>query len=402
MKSTSDRPLRLGVAGLGRAFTIMLPTLSADARFALVAGCDPRAEARDQFARDFAGRVYTDVAALCADPDLDAIYIATPHQMHAEHVALAAAHGRAVLVEKPMAISLRECSLMIEACERAGVALVVGHSHSFDAPIAQARALIEGGLYGPVRMITALDFTDYMYRPRRPEEMDTAQGGGVLFSQAAHQVDIVRLLGGGQVLSVRAHCAAWDPARPTEGAYSALLRFADGAFASLTYSGYGHFDSDEFCGGIGEMGTPKDPATYGAARRRLAALGEAQSEAVLKAQNNYGGMTGPGAKATAPGAVRLHQHFGPVIVSCEQADLRPLPGGVMIHADARQWMEALAPPVIPRIEVMDEFHAAVTGERAPVHDGRWARATLEVCLAMLQSAREQREIELDYQVAIDR
>ena len=46
-------------------------------------------------------------------------------------------------------------------------------------------------------MITALNFTDFLYRPRRPEELDTASGGGVLFSQAAHQVDIVRLLGGG-------------------------------------------------------------------------------------------------------------------------------------------------------------------------------------------------------------
>ena len=46
-------------------------------------------------------------------------------------------------------------------------------------------------------MITALNYTDFLYRPRRPEELDTAQGGGAVFNQAAHQVDIVRLLGGG-------------------------------------------------------------------------------------------------------------------------------------------------------------------------------------------------------------
>ena len=115
-------------------------------------------------------------------------------------------------------------------------------------------------------MITALNFTDFLYRPRRPEELDTARGGGVVFSQGAHQVDVVRLLAGGHVRTVRASTGAWDPARPTEGAYSALLTFADGAFASLTYSGYAHFDSDEFCGWIGETGQPKDPARYGAAR----------------------------------------------------------------------------------------------------------------------------------------
>src|SRR5438094_342005 len=83
-------------------------------------------------------------------------------------------------------------------------------------------------------------------RPRRPEELVTARGGGVMFSQAAHQVDIVRLLAGGRVSLVRALTGSWDSRRPTEGAYAALLAFEDGACASLAYSGYGHFDTDEF------------------------------------------------------------------------------------------------------------------------------------------------------------
>ena len=94
---------------------------------------------------------------------------------------------------------------MIAAARHAGVHLIVGHSHSFDAPILRTRALIASGEYGAVRMITALNYTDFLMRPRRPEELDTAQGGGAVFNQAAHQVDIVRLLGGGRVKSVRAH-----------------------------------------------------------------------------------------------------------------------------------------------------------------------------------------------------
>ena len=121
-----------------------------------------------------------------------------------------------------------------------------------------------------VRMITALDFTDFLYRPRRPEELATAAGGGAVFNQAAHQVDIVRLLAGGKVRSVRAFTGSWDRARPTEGAYACMLGFDNGVFATLTYSGYAHFDSDEFMGWIGEMGQKKDPTTYGTARRGLA------------------------------------------------------------------------------------------------------------------------------------
>ena len=64
-------------------------------------------------------------------------------------------------------------------------------------------------------MINAINYTDYLYRPRRPEELDTALGGGAIFNQAAHQIDIVRLLGGGRVASVRAATGAWDITRPT-------------------------------------------------------------------------------------------------------------------------------------------------------------------------------------------
>ena len=127
-------------------------------------------------------------------------------------------------VEKPMAVTLDACAQMIEAAERAGVCLVVGHSHSFDRPILRAREIIASGDVGAVRMISAQYYTDYRYRPRRPEELDTTLGGGVVFSQGAHQIDVVRLLAGGHVRTVRASTGAWDPARPTEGAYSALLR----------------------------------------------------------------------------------------------------------------------------------------------------------------------------------
>jgi phthalate 4,5-cis-dihydrodiol dehydrogenase len=392
------RPIRLGIAGLGRAFTLMLPTFAADPRIALVAATDLRPEARKRFETDFGAATYDSVEALCADPSVEAIYVATPHQMHAAHVAIAAAHGKHVLVEKPITITLAECDAMIEAVRRAGVQLVVGHSHSFNAPILHVRKLIDSGAYGAVRMIHAFNYTDYMVRPRRPEELDTAQGGGVIFSQAAHQIDIVRLLGGGRVRNVRAMTGNWDPARPTEGAYSALLAFADGAFASCTYSGYAHFDSDEFMGFIGEMGLPKDRTRYGAMRKALRAASSADEEAALKAARNYGGSGyAPPAETSAQ---RRHQHFGSIVVSCERADLRPVPDGVVIYDDNDVRLEPVPVPAIPRAEVIDEFYGAVIDGTPPLHDGAWSRATLEVCLAILESSRTQREITLHHQVGL--
>jgi phthalate 4,5-cis-dihydrodiol dehydrogenase len=302
-----------------------------------------------------------------------------------------------VLIEKPMAITLAECQAMIAATAAAGVHLIVGHSHSFDAPIRRLREIIDSGAVGAVRMINALNYTDFLYRPRRPEELIPAEGGGVIFSQGAHQIDIVRLIGGGKLKTATASTGAWDPTRPTEGAYSALLQFEGGVFATATYSGYGHFDSDELTGWIGELGQAKDASRYGAARKALALARGAAAEATLKNARNYGG---PNYVSAAPASGLQHQHFGFLMVSCERADLRPLPSGVMIYGEDSARLDPLPPPGVPRSEVIDELYDALAHGRPPLHNGPWAMATLEVCLAIIDSARSGGPVSLHHQVGL--
>lgn len=378
--------IRLGIAGLGRAFSLMLPTFLADARVRLVAACDPRETARKQFEADFDAPTFDDIDALACRADIDAIYIASPHQFHAAHTRIAAAHGKHVLVEKPMALSLAECDDMIDACRTANVHLIVGHCHSFDTPYLRTRELIASGAFGDVRMIHALNFTDYLYRPRRPEELKTEEGGGAVLSQAAHQVDIVRMLAGSRATRIRAAVGKWDAARPTEGAYTATLWFENGAFATLSYNGYAHFDSDEWTGWIGEMGQARSPDEYGVARRKLSQVASRDEEARLKAAGTYGGNAYT--SASKESGARSHQHFGPLIVSCEGADLRPMPDGIVVYGDERRERIRLDAPRVPRAEVIDELIGAVRGGVAPLHDGEWARGTLEICLAMLRSSAQ--------------
>jgi phthalate 4,5-cis-dihydrodiol dehydrogenase len=367
----------------------MLPTFLNDKRVQLAGACDPRGTAREQFQRDFGAPAHASIEELARDPSIEALYIASPHQFHAEHTRIAAAHGKHILLEKPMALSLDECDAMIRQCRQAEVHLIVGHCHSFDAPYLRARAIVEGGTLGRVRMIHALNYTDFLYRPRRPEELRTSEGGGVVFSQAAHQVDVVRLLAGSDVVRVRAVTAAWDSERNTEGAYSVLLWFANGAFASLTYSGYGHFDSDEWSNWTGEMGNAKNPSEHGGARRRLRQIGTAEEEGRLKNESTYGG---PAYKPLDAASAASYQHFGPMIVSCEHGDIRPMPDGVWIYGNETKQHEPLPQPAIPRSEVIDELVAALRCGGAPLHDGPWARATLQVCLAILDSARDNRDV----------
>jgi len=376
-----DRVLRLGVVGLSRGFDLTRPTLAADPRVQLAAAADPRDEARAAFQAEFGAPAFAGAGELLADPCVEVVYIATPHPTHRELAIAAARAGKHVLVEKPMALSLEDCRAMTRAAEGAGVRLLVGPSHGFDAPVAWAADLIASGAVGAARMVTATTFTDFLYRPRRPEELDTAQGGGVVFSQAAHQVDVVRRLVGAKPASVRATTGAWDITRPTEGAYQAFLTFEGGASAALTYSGYGRYDTDALMGWVGETGGPKDPQAYGAARRRLAGAPEAE----LKAQRAYG-------VAGSPPPPVGHEHFGFVLAACERADLRLTATGVEVHgADARRAVE-LPVGAATRHGVIDELWRAIVEGIDPVHDGAWGTENLAVCLAILRSAALGREV----------
>jgi phthalate 4,5-cis-dihydrodiol dehydrogenase len=276
---------------------------------------------------------------------------------------------------------------MTEAARRAGVALVVGHTHGFDPAVTLMRFLIEGGEFGALQMITNFAYTNFLYRPRRPEELDTALGGGIFYNQVPHQIEVVRALARNPIRSVRGVAGRWDPSRPTEGALSALVEFEDGVAASLVYSGYDHFDSDEFHFWICEMGEEKKPE-YGRARRGLKGV---NNEAALREASGYAGH------GTRPSTGRMHHpHFGVLIASCEGADLRPSADGVLVYDE--NGMREIAIPqarAYPNKDAaVDEFANAIVRGEAPLHDGAWGTSTMAAVAGLVESSRERREIVL--------
>jgi phthalate 4,5-cis-dihydrodiol dehydrogenase len=385
-------PVGLGIVGLGMAGAVMVHAAAAHQGFVLRAAADPHPGPRQAFARDHNGRAYADVEELVADPAVEVVYIATPHQFHAPHAKLAAEHGKHIILEKPMALTLDDCSAIIAAVERHKVQLVVGHTHAFDPAVRLMRDLIEQGEVGTLGMILSFNYTNFLYRPRRPEELDTAKGGGILFNQVPHQIDTARLLAGGLARSVRAQAGALDPSRPTEGHCAALLQFDGGVAASLVYSGYDHFDSDEWHFGIGERGAAKR-IDHGGARRALERAGD---EARARTESFAYGAAGSGLPPHQP-------HFGITLVSCAGGDMRASADGVLVYG--RDGVREIHLPhgsgMPGRREVLNEMRAAIRGGRRVVHDGRWGKATVEVALAIQRSSREGREIALEHQVAVD-
>lgn len=372
------------------AGAVMVSAASAHPGFALRAAADPHPAPRDAFARDFNASAYADMAELCADPAVEVIYIATPHQFHAPHAIMAAEHGKHVILEKPMALTLADCDAIIAAVERNGVQLIVGHTHAFDPNVRAMRGIIARGELGRLGMINSFNYTSYLYRPRRPEELDTSKGGGILFNQVPHQIDTVRLLAGGKVKSVRAHTNVLDPARPTEAGCMALLQFEDGAAATLVYGGYDFFDTDEWHFGVGEGGSPKTIA-HGAARRALA---QEKEESGLRTKTLAYGARRIDMPASQP-------HFGVTIVTCAKGEMRASADGILIYS--RDGVREIALPrgagMPGRQEALDDIAAAIRTGKKPVHDGRWGKATVEVALAIQRSAREDREIAVSHQVS---
>jgi phthalate 4,5-cis-dihydrodiol dehydrogenase len=382
--------IRLAIVGMGAAARQLLPAVEKYSGVRLTAVCEPVEAVREAAVARYGVRGVATIDELFALADVDAVYIATPTDLHAQHVVAAAAAGKHVLVEKPMATTLAEATAMIEAAERAGVVLTVGHSHSFDEPYRAMRELIASGRLGRARLLHNIYYSDWVYRPRRPDELDERLGGGITFRQGAHQFDILRLLGGGLVRSVRAQTFDWVPERPVIGAHSVFLTFAEGAVATAIYNGYGLFPTAEITFGAGEIGYP-NTAVPGASRAAMESATPADEAARKRS------------RASAPAEASLppmQPFFGWTLVSCERGDIRQSATGLYVYTPAGREELPLRLDRSTREPVIEEFAGAIAGARPSLHDGRWGRANLEVCVATIESSRTGREIELAYQVAV--
>jgi hypothetical protein len=176
MRDATERALNIGVVGLGMAASAMIGSISAHPHVRFVAAADTHADLRDRFAEDFGATPYGSVDALCADPAVEVVYIATPHQFHREHTLVAARHGKHIIQEKPLALSLEDCDAIIDAVSAARVHMIIGHTQSYAPAIRTMRAVIARGNLGPLSMINTWQYNDFLYRPRRPEELDTSRG----------------------------------------------------------------------------------------------------------------------------------------------------------------------------------------------------------------------------------
>jgi phthalate 4,5-cis-dihydrodiol dehydrogenase len=351
----------------------------------------------DKFTEDFGGETFHTIEDLCKSPNVDVIFVSTPNNFHAEHVIMAAEHKKNVFVEKPMALTVDQCQAMVDAAKRNGVRLMQGHTKLSEAPIRRMGEIVRSGELGKLGMIHTWDYTDLIYRPRMPQELVTEKGGGAVYLQAPHQVDIVRYVGGGMVRSVRGMMGDWIPSRPTDGAYTAYLEFEDGTPATAVYNGYSHFDTAEFHWWIGEGGTPRDPETNVKARREIAEAERVGNEVELKSQMRYAGQSEGAYSHFEVRSERKQPFFGLTIVSCEKGDIRQSPDGLYIYGDDGIREVSLGNQPRGRVAELNEMYNAIMEDRDVFPSGEWGMATLEVTVGIIESARQRKELYLTHQ-----
>jgi Oxidoreductase family, NAD-binding Rossmann fold/GFO/IDH/MocA C-terminal domain len=366
--------LRIGVAGLGGAGASLLPLFEGLVGIELAAAADVRTDVRRSFESVWRRPAHATVAELCHSGEVDAVYVATPSPLHCEHALEALEVGLHVMCEKPLALRPEDCDRMRDAACRAGVALLQGHSKVLEAPVRAMREVIASGRLGEVFQLDSWNFNDWMRRPRLAAEVDTRTGGGVVLRQAPQQVDMARYLIGREPRAVRALTSRRLAGLPTEGSYAALIAFEGGAAATLSFNGYGHLD-------VGEL---KEPSRAGMAPRPQPA-GPASAEEKYR-------EAGPGA-GPLPARSSRSPFCGLTVVSCERGVLRESPAGIYVHTD-RGREEIAVKDEIGRAAGLIELRDAVREGRPAFPDAAWAKTTLEVCLAILESSDRDAEIPL--------
>jgi 1,5-anhydro-D-fructose reductase (1,5-anhydro-D-mannitol-forming) len=232
--------LNWGILGAGDiAQRNVAPAIGRIEGASLVAVMSRRMERARAFADRNGGRdgrpaAYDTLDAFLAHPDLQAVYVASPNALHAEHVIAAARAGKHVLCDKPMALSVPDCERMIEACDQAGVTLgVVFQNRYHPAHVRAARELAAGTL-GELQYASAQLCVG---RPRghwQGWRLDPAvAGSGAIVGQAVHPIDILRFILDSEVVEVQAMTDQNPPQRPVDDLACMVLRFANGVHATV-------------------------------------------------------------------------------------------------------------------------------------------------------------------------
>ena len=230
--------IRFCLIGSGRAGLVHARNLANRIKNGeLTAICDPNTPALDEACAELGvGQKFTDYREACAWDGCDAVVIVTPTHLHREIACTAAAAGKHVFLEKPMALNIAECTAINEAVAKAGVRLQIGFMRRFDEGFMRAKELLESGTMGRVMVIKSTGRGPGL---PPPWIYDVSRSNGILAEVNSHDFDSVQWLAGSDITRVYAEAGNFkcrDAAEQWPDFYDnavVSLRFADGAIGTI-------------------------------------------------------------------------------------------------------------------------------------------------------------------------
>ena len=230
----SDR-LRFGVIGCGEIAAETCQGMAASPHTAIAMLMDLRPEVSRDLADFFGVPSTTDVDQVLASPEVDAVYIATPHDTHVSLGIRAAQAGKHVLIEKPIATDLAGADALIAACRAGGVSLGVAFYAQVDASLAAARQIVRAGVLGEIIAVRLSCLADKPetywhggYTQRVQTDWRTSKvraGGGVLMMNVIHDLNTVRWVTGLEVHRVYAEYGTLATPVDVEDTIAVVLRY---------------------------------------------------------------------------------------------------------------------------------------------------------------------------------
>lgn len=227
--------IRWGVIGAGNVFEYKSgPALYQTPHSELIAVMRTNAAKAEETARRHgAKRWYTDAAALVADPEVNAVYIASPHYLHPDHVALAARARKIVLCEKPVGVSATQAQQAVDVCRANNVPLIVAYYRRFWAIVQAMQKFLRDGAIGEVVTARA-QLSDWFTGDERTWLTSRAKSGGdALANSGAHWIDLTRVLLG-KVSDVMAYTSSKFSGWETDDTTIVQMRMTSGALVSFT------------------------------------------------------------------------------------------------------------------------------------------------------------------------
>ena len=215
------------------------------------------AKAKDYAQRHQVPKHYQDSQQLIQDPDVDAVYIATPPHLHHDYVLEVASAGKPVYVEKPMALNTKQCQAMITACEQANIPLYVAYYRRALPRFLSIKSLLETGAIGKVRAVTITYTRPFNHDPEQPlpwRVIPEISGGGFFMDLACHTLDYLDFMLG-PIVKVNGHCANQSNAYPAEDAVCASFVFASGVQGTglWSFNSFERQDRTEIIGSKGKL-----------------------------------------------------------------------------------------------------------------------------------------------------